>query len=125
MALITIDIPDEWVAQLHLDPVTCTAWLQDILAVSQPLPRQGDLPPATPLYRELLDLLAANPTPAQLIAFKISAEAQERLDDVLDQHREASLPPQLQAELETYLHLSHVVTRLKVQARQASLRPTP
>ena len=76
---------------------------------SDPLPR--------PLYREITDFLAGNPTTQQIMAFKVSAAAQERLENLLDKNREEALSPGERAELDTYLQLSEWMTILKARAR--------
>jgi hypothetical protein len=66
--------------------------------------------------------LATSPTAEQIIAFKISAAAQARLEDLLDTHREASLSPEERAALDLYCALNHVIIQLKARAlRQQSL----
>lgn len=79
------------------------------------------------LYQEIMDFLATSPTPEALIAFKISEAAQERLEDLLDKHREAALMPDEHVELETYRQLNHLVIRLQARAfcGQPVLSPCP
>jgi hypothetical protein len=70
-----------------------------------------------PLYREITDFLAGNPTTQRIIAFKVSAVAQERLENFLDKNCEEALSPGERAELDTYLQLSEWMTILKARAR--------
>jgi len=51
------------------------------------------------------------------MAFKVSAAAQERLENLLDKNREEALSPGEKAELDTYLQLSEWMTILKARAR--------
>ncbi|MDQ3010418.1 MAG: hypothetical protein M3X11_06915 [Acidobacteriota bacterium] len=44
--------------------------------------------------------MSASPTAEQLIGFKLAADAQERLEDLLYKHQEAGLTPIEQTELE-------------------------
>jgi hypothetical protein len=72
-----------------------------------------------PLYDELVDLLAAQADPEQLRAFRLSAERQQRLDDLLEKNREGRLEPDESAELEDFEQFEHIVRLLKARlARQ-------
>jgi hypothetical protein len=117
MTTITIEIPDDLVTKIDL--VTLPILLRELvehkavplqaIEESAPLPR--------PLYREITDFLAGNPTTQQIMAFKVSAAAQERLENLLDKNREEALSPGERAELDTYLQLSAWMTILKARAR--------
>jgi hypothetical protein len=116
MTTITIEIPDDLATKIDLG--TLPILLRELvghkavqlqaIAESNPLPR--------PLYREITDFLAGNPTTQQIMAFKVSA-AQERLENLLDKNREEALSPGERAELDTYLQLSEWMTILKARAR--------
>ena len=117
MTTITIEIPDDLAAKIDL--VTLPTLLRELvghkavqmqaIAESDPLPR--------PLYREITDFLAGNPTTQQIMAFKIATTAQEHLENLLDKNREEALSPGERAELDTYLQLSEWLTILKARAR--------
>jgi hypothetical protein len=117
MTTITIEIPDDLAAKIDLgtlpillrELVEHKAGQLQAIAESDPLPR--------PLYREITDFLAGNPTTPQIVAFKVSAAAQERLANLLDKNREEALSPGERAELDTYLQLSEWLTILKARAR--------
>ncbi len=66
---------------------------------------------------EILDFLLTQPTPDQVIALRASDAAQARLRFLLDGSRNMTLNDGERAELETYLQLDNLVTRLKVRAR--------
>lgn len=72
-----------------------------------------------PLPDELIALLNSAPSLEQIIQFKISAAAQERLEALLDKHREAQLTAGEQRELDQYLQYRHVLIVLKASARHA------
>jgi hypothetical protein len=72
---------------------------------------------APPIYQEMIDLLTSGPTAAQLLAFKISDSAQERLEELLRKNREEELTAEERADLNTYLRLSEYLTKLKARAR--------
>ena len=117
MTTITIEIPDDLAAKIDLG--TLPTLLRELVGhkagqiqaieESDPLPR--------PLYREITDFLAANPTTQQIMTFKISAAVQERLESLLDKNLEEALSPGERAELDTYLQLSEWLTILKARAR--------
>jgi hypothetical protein len=116
MPTITIELPDDLAARL--DPATIPLLLRELVAHKaaklQALEQSAKQPP--PLYHEITDFFATSPTAEQIIAFKISATAQARLDDLLDTHREASLSPEERAELDLYCALNHVIIQLKARA---------
>lgn len=66
---------------------------------------------------EVLDFLLSQPTPEQVINPRASEAAQERLRYLLDGNRNNTLKDAERAELEAYIQLDSVVTRLKVRAR--------
>jgi hypothetical protein len=122
MATITLELPDELATQLN--PAQLPALLREAIEA-----RKAKATPATngaetgqphnqPLQQEVTDFLAASPTLEQLIAFKLSDAAQSRLEDLLDQNREASLTADEQAELDQYLQYRHLLIVLKAGARR-------
>ena len=117
MTTITIDVPDDLAAKIDL--VTLPILLRELVehkAGQQQAIEESD-PPPRPLSREITDFLAGNPTTQQIMTFKISAAAQERLENLLDKNREEALSPGERAELDTYLQLSEWLTILKARAR--------
>ena len=119
MSVITLEVPDEIAAQIGKTPENLTGLIKEALAAKlKKLSRPVDsIVPETPIYQELVDLLSSSPTTEKLTAFQISDAAQERLEELLYRHREEDLTQTEHTELETYIQLSHVVTRLKARAR--------
>src|SRR5262249_46182239 len=117
MTMITIEIPDDLAAKIDLGalPILLRELVGHKAGQLQAIAESD--PPPRPLYREITDFLAGNPTTQQIMAFKISAAAQERLETLLDKNREEALSPGERAELETYLQLSEWLTILKARAR--------
>ena len=117
MTTITLEVPNEVAAQLELRRDK----LPELLARAL----QGQASAALcagityPVYREMLDFLAARPTPPEMLAFQLSPAAQERLADLLDKNREEGLTEEETAELDVYELVHHSVIRLKAQARTA------
>ena len=118
MTAITLEVPDDLATQLQCDPALLPGLLQEVVnaklaRVASPATHEAS---ASPVYQEIMDFLATSPTPEALIAFKISEVAQERLEDLLDKHREATLTPDERVELEMYRQLNHLVIRLQARA---------
>ena len=129
MMTITLEVPDDLAIQLQCDPALLPALLREVvnaksMQVAAPATSEASAPP---VYQEIMDFLASSPTPDALIAFKISEAAQERLDDLLEKHRETALTPDERVELETYRQLNHLVIRLQARAfsGQPLLNPRP
>lgn len=104
MATITIDIPDELSAQL----AQVRDRIPELLALSL-------LQPAVPahIYREILDFLASQPTPEEIVAFRPTPEMRARLTALLDRSHNGLLTPSEQAELDEFERIEHVLVLLK------------
>ncbi len=68
------------------------------------------------VYQEVLDLLIKRPTPEEIIAFKVSPQAQSRLEELLGRNRSATLNSMELAELDVYEQLEHMMILLKARA---------
>ena len=119
MTSITLNIADDLAAQFSIDPAALPALIRETIAAkTSRLERQADSNgDHTPLYQEIIEFLSSGPTTAQVLAFKISPAAQERLEELLHRNREAELTATERDELNTYLHFSEYFTRLKARAR--------
>jgi len=119
MMTITLEVPDELAPQFKIAPSALPALIREAVASKMARispPNDGD-ESATPIYQEIIELMTSGPTADQLLAFKISEAAQERLEELLDRNREEELTAEERAELNTYLRLSEYVTKLKARAR--------
>lgn len=67
---------------------------------------------------EILDFLLSQPTPEQVINLRASESAQSRLRYLLDGNRDNTLNDGERAELDAYIQLDNLVTRLKIRARE-------
>ena len=67
---------------------------------------------------ELLDFLLSQPTPEQVIQLRASDAAQERLRYLLDGSRSNTLNDAERAELDAYIQLDNLVSRLKIRAHE-------
>jgi hypothetical protein len=116
MTTITIEVPDDLAAKI--DPATLPMLLRELVAQKivklKAIEESAKQPP--PIYREITDFLATSPTADQIIAFKLSAAAQERLEDLLYKNREEALSPEEKAELDAYCELNHLMIKLKARA---------
>jgi hypothetical protein len=66
------------------------------------------------IYDELLDLLAEGAAADKLLAFHLSAQQQQRLDDLLAKNQIGTLSDDETAELDTF---EHFVRLLKARVR--------
>jgi hypothetical protein len=69
----------------------------------------------TPVYEELLDLLADSADEKRVLSFRLSQDKQARLDELLDKHREGTVTPEELAELESFERFEHIVRMLKAR----------
>jgi hypothetical protein len=69
------------------------------------------------LVDEVLDFLLSQPTEEQVIAMRASTEAQERLRYLLDGNRNNTLNDAERVELDAYIQLDNLISRLKARAR--------
>jgi hypothetical protein len=119
MTTITLEVPDELAAQLKSLPEPLPDLIQE--AVTERLRRRQGSPGAIgggePIYQELIEFLTSDPDAKLVVGFKISPVAQERLEDLLDRNRDDALLAEERAELDIYLNLSHLITRMKAKAR--------
>ena len=66
---------------------------------------------------EVLDFLLSQPTEQQVIAMRASEVAQERLRYLLDGNRNNTLNDAERVELDAYIQLDNLISRLKARAR--------
>ncbi len=77
---------------------------------------------APPAYLELIDFIARGSTPEQVLAFRPSADAQERIEALLARAKEDRLSPDEQAELDHFFQLEHILRVAKARAEQILAR---
>jgi hypothetical protein len=68
-------------------------------------------------YEEVIDFIAAGTTPQNVIAFRPSEAAQERIADLLSRAKEGGLSREEKSELDRYLQLEHLMRLAKARAR--------
>lgn len=69
-------------------------------------------------FIEFIDFIAQGPSPQDVVAFQPSAEARERVADLIRRQEADGLSPDETAELNHYLHVEHVMRLAKARARQ-------
>jgi hypothetical protein len=69
-------------------------------------------------YEEVVDFIAAGPSPGKVIAFRPSDEARERVADLVHREKTDGLTPEEASELDHYLHLEHLMRLAKARAMQ-------
>lgn len=67
----------------------------------------------TPVYLEIIDFIAAGPTPAEVAAFHPSERPQQRVQTLLRRQKSENLKVQEEAELEHYMQLEHLMRLAK------------
>lgn len=119
MTTITLEVPDEVAKQL--DPLRPR--LPALLLTAIELADTEHLSPSVfpdkhLLLEETVDLFTSRPTPAQVLAFKFSPEAQDRLQELEDKNREETLDADERAEMELYSQINHLMILIKARTRQ-------
>ena len=69
-------------------------------------------------YDEVVDFIAAETSPGKLLAFRPSAEAKARVEDLITREKTSGLSPDETSELDHYLRLEHIMRLAKVRARR-------
>jgi hypothetical protein len=72
----------------------------------------------TRVYEEIVEFIAAGPSPDGLVAFRPSADARARVAELLRAEKEGTLSAEDKAELDHDLQLEHLMRLVKAQARK-------
>ena len=120
MATITIQIPDELAQRLEPLQNRLPELLWQLLEVTKkPTTIEPEIKTNTAdipaVYQEVLDFLIKSPIPQDIVSFKVSQNAQTRLQNLLDKNREATLTPMEIAELDVYEQLEHLMILVTAQ----------
>ena len=73
-------------------------------------------PPKT-IMHELTDFLASDPTPEQILAYKLPEALELRALDLLERNRTSGLSPEEREEMEAFKRLGHFMNMLKLKVR--------
>jgi hypothetical protein len=107
MARLTIEIPDDLMEQLSPLQKQLPELLRRCL---QPLALPAQV------YRYVLDFLTSQPTPAQVAAFRPTADMQARLEYLIEREQNDLLSSEEQQELTEYERIEHLIIMLKTDA---------
>lgn len=76
-----------------------------------------DLAPPLDIQDEIMAFLLSSPTPQQIIDFRASTGAQQRLRYLLDTNRHGTLTPEEASELDVASNVNQFMMTLKAKAR--------
>ena len=71
-----------------------------------------------PSYLEIIDFIAAGTTPQAVVDYRPSAEAQQRVAELIARERDGGLSPDEKAELGRFMDLEHILRMAKARALQ-------
>lgn len=106
---VTIDLPDDLVAQVGSERENLAALIQKALryrVVENSL-----------LAREVYEFLGRGPRPEEILSFRPSEGAASRASELLEKNREGRLTAEEQAEMEEMGDLNHFYSMVKAHAR--------
>ena len=69
-------------------------------------------------YEEVVDFIAAGPSPGKVVAFRPSEESRRRVADLIAREKVEGLSAEESSELEHYLQLEHLMRLAKARATQ-------
>ena len=70
------------------------------------------------IFDEIVDFITSAPLQEQILSYKPSLKAQNRLEELLERKREQELSEGDKHELEQYLLIEHLMRLAKARARQ-------
>ncbi len=111
MAVITLEVPDELADRLRL--------AGEKVASLHGLPPRTPAPIPLAMYSgvtELLEFLAALPSPEQVMALRATEPLQTRVSALLEKNRTTGLTPEEEQEFDQYEYLDHLVRVAKTRA---------
>jgi hypothetical protein len=69
-------------------------------------------------YEEVIDFIAAGTTPDNLVAFRPSEAAKQRVTELILREKNTGLTPDETSELNHYMQLEHLMRLAKARARK-------
>ncbi|MFM7368340.1 MAG: hypothetical protein ACKO2Z_11215 [Sphaerospermopsis kisseleviana] len=117
MAQLTIQVPDELANRLqpilHRLPELLSQLIESHTLEPLTLANSSDLPTTC---TEVLDFLIQQSTPEQIAKFKVSNQAQNRLETLLEKSRMGTISELENSELEVYEQLDQLMILSKARA---------
>jgi hypothetical protein len=77
---------------------------------------------ASPVYFEIIDFIAAGTTPEAVVQYSPSAEAQQRVAELIEREKKNGLSHEEKGELDHFEELEHILRMAKAKARQILAR---
>ncbi len=77
---------------------------------------------AIPSYLEIIDFFATGTTPQAVVDYHPSADAQQRVAELIERDKDSDLSPEEKAELDHFMDLEHILRMAKARARQILTR---
>jgi hypothetical protein len=117
MATITLEVPDELAQRLEGVGGRLPALLTYALDLAG---FPGTLVSGQPsmAWNEVLEFLGKSPEPSEILDFKLSDMAQDRVEELLELNSMGTLTPQEADELDTFVQIDHLFIMLKAHLRQ-------
>jgi hypothetical protein len=69
-------------------------------------------------YNELIDFIAAGPSRKAVADFEASQETKRLVEDLIRREKTEGLPKEEREQLDSFLHLEHVMRLAKARARK-------
>lgn len=114
MVEITMQVPDNLAQRLR----PLYHWLPTVLELSL----IGFKTPAVQTASEIIDFLATDPAPAEVLTYHVSDKAQERLRRLLAVNAAGLATAEEQTELDEIQQIEHIIILLKAQAQEQLLK---
>jgi hypothetical protein len=74
--------------------------------------------PVQTIFDEIIEFLASSPSAEDLVNYQPSSMLQQRLDVLMDKNRSKGLSSEEQAELDEFLRMNRLMSRVRLKARQ-------
>jgi hypothetical protein len=117
MAQLTIQVPDELANRLQPILHRLPELLSQLIETHTPETLESTNSSDTAnTYTEVLDFLIKQPTPEQIAKFKVSTQAQTRLEDLLEKNRMGTISKAENSELDIYEQPDQLMILLKARA---------
>lgn len=73
--------------------------------------------PVRSVFGEITDFLATNPTPEEIIAYRLPDDLQERAHELLDKNGEGELSGEERDEMLDFVRIDQMMSLLKIKMR--------
>jgi len=106
---VTIELPDNLAPQVGVEKDRLAALLARALR-----PKPSEM---SALRRQVVSFFAQGPRPSEIVAFKPSESALERMRELLERNRKGTLTPSEEAEMDEIEEIDAMVSLIKAEAR--------